>query len=46
MELLNQVIISKDLNFITTAEYDDLRTSIETLSAIISGLRKHTLSKL
>ena len=46
MELLNQVIISKDLNFLTQADYHELRTAIESLSAIITGLRKHVLSKL
>jgi four helix bundle protein len=46
MEVLNQLIISKDLNFICTADYEELRKSIESLSAMITGLRKHTLSKL
>ncbi len=45
MELLNQLIISKDLDFISSSEYEDLRDSIEMLSAIITGLRKHTLTK-
>lgn len=45
MELLNQIIISKDLNFLSTEDYEKIRISIEPLSAIITGLRKHTLSK-
>jgi hypothetical protein len=45
MELLNQIIISKDLEFIPTNDYEALRSSIEPLSAIITGLRKHTLNK-
>ena len=46
MELLNQLMISKDLEFISSCDYDEMRNSIETLSAIITGLRKHTLSNL
>jgi four helix bundle protein len=45
MELLNQIIISRDLELLPDHEYDKIRKSIETLSAIISGLRKHTLNK-
>lgn len=45
MELLNQVIISKDLGFVSAKDYEALRSSIEPLSAYIAGLRKHTLNK-
>ena len=45
MELLNQVIISKDLEFVSAKDYEALRSSIEPLSACIAGLRKHTLNK-
>lgn len=46
MELLNQIIISTDLKLISDSQYDEIRKSIESLSAIITGLRKHTLNKL
>jgi len=45
MELLNQTIISKDLGFVSPKDYEAIRSSIEPLSAIITGLRKHTLNK-
>jgi four helix bundle protein len=45
MELLNQLIISNDLNYLTAKDYENIRSLIEPLSAIITGLRKHTLNK-
>lgn len=45
MELLNQIIISYDLKYLSQKDYEVMRASIEPLSAIIAGLRKHTLNK-
>lgn len=45
MELLNQLMIAKDLGWLSTEDYNDLRMSIELLSAVITALRKAVLLK-
>jgi four helix bundle protein len=45
MEALNQVIIAKDLDWISDSDYDELRSYIEPLSGTIGALRKSILNK-
>jgi four helix bundle protein len=45
IELLNQLILSFDLNFVNKAEYNELREKIENLTYIINSLRKSQLSR-
>lgn len=40
MELLNQIILSKDLNFIKEEEYAALRNRISEIAAMLDGLYK------
>jgi four helix bundle protein len=40
MELLNQIILSKDLNFIKEEEYAALRDRISEIAAMLDGLYK------
>ncbi|MCW3073165.1 MAG: four helix bundle protein [Flaviaesturariibacter sp.] len=42
MELLNQLILSADLNFISSEDLINLRISIESLSNKINALRRST----
>ncbi|MBW6516739.1 MAG: four helix bundle protein [Candidatus Cloacimonetes bacterium] len=46
MEVLNQIIICLDLNYITEDDYNSFRSDIESLSYQINQLRKSSLSKL
>lgn len=45
MEVLSQLIVSRDLGYIIEAEYTDARKQIESVSYLINQLRKSTLSK-
>lgn len=44
MEVLNQIIIAKELNFIEEKDYHTLRTEIEKISNKLNGLRKSQLN--
>lgn len=44
MEVLNQIIISKELNFITEEDYQTIRTEIEKISNKLNALRKSQLN--
>ena len=44
MEVLNQLIISKELNFISEEKYDKLRIEIGKISRMLNALRKAQLS--
>ena len=44
MELLNQLIISKELNFINENDYMLLRTKIEKITNMLNALRKAQLN--
>lgn len=46
MEVLNQLIIAKDLNYISDSDYKNLRTHIEKKSNMLNALRKSQLNKL
>jgi four helix bundle protein len=46
MELLNQCLISRDLNWISEGELLNIRTKIETISIKINALRKATQNKI
>ena len=46
MELLNQLIISRDFNLITEIEYDEIRLLIEKTSFQLNGLNRYTRSKI
>ena len=43
MELLNQAIISKELNFTTSENYLEIRKEIESITNKINSLRNHFL---
>lgn len=45
MELLNQLILSQDLGYITEAELQDVRETIDQTARTISGLRKVQLER-
>jgi four helix bundle protein len=45
MEALNQLIIAKDLGWITDEDYEKVRSSIEPTSGLIAALRKSILAK-
>lgn len=44
MEVLNQLIIAKDLNYISDSDYKNLRTHIEKISNMLNALRKSQLN--
>jgi four helix bundle protein len=46
VELLNHIIIAKELNYITPEDYLSCRDKIEQVTFGINNLRKGTLSKL
>lgn len=46
MEFLSQIIVSKDLNYLTQDEYQQLRIQIENLSRPLNALRNSQLKKL
>ncbi len=45
LELLNQVILSYDLKFITESDYLKLRETISEITAMLNGLHKTQLNK-
>ena len=45
MEVLNQIIIAKELHFVNDNEYLNLRTEIEKISNKLNALRKSLLNK-
>ena len=45
MEVLNQLIISKELNFISENDYILARTKIEKITNMLNALRKYQLNK-
>jgi four helix bundle protein len=45
MEVLSQLIVSKDLSSINEVEYKETRTKIQSVSYLLNQLRKSTLSK-
>ncbi len=46
LELLNQLIICKDLNFVSEIEYCEMRQLIEKTSLQLNGLNRYTRSKI
>lgn len=44
MEVLNQLILAKELNFISAEKYDKLRIEIGKISRMLNALRKAQLS--
>ena len=46
MELLNQLIISHELNMITIEEYDEIRNLIDKTSLQLNGLNRYTRTKI
>lgn len=44
MELLNQAIISKELNFISEEQYKSIRIKAESITNKINSLRNHFLN--
>lgn len=46
VEVLNQLLISHELNWISQTDLNDARTDIELISSKINSLRKSTLKKL
>lgn len=45
MEVLSQLIVSKDLEYISEVEYKESRGQIESVSYLLNQLRKSTLSQ-
>jgi len=45
MEVLSQLIVSKDLEYIDKIEYEDLRNQIESISYLLNQLRMSTFSE-
>ena len=43
MEILNQLILSKELNFISENDYEKLRENIGKISNMLNALRKSQL---
>ncbi len=46
MEVLSQLNLSKDLQYIGDAEYNEARNKIESVSYLLNQIRKSTFSKL
>ncbi|WP_190810618.1 four helix bundle protein [Flagellimonas sp. S3867] len=44
MELLNQVIISNELNFLTDKDYSSIRNQITEITAMLNALHKSQLN--
>lgn len=44
LELLNQAIISKELNFILEENYKNIRLEVESITSKINSLRNHFLN--
>jgi four helix bundle protein len=45
VEVLNQLLIGHELNWMSQTDLDDLRTDIELISSKINSLRKATLNR-
>ena len=45
LELLNQLIISNDLEFLDTEKHNTLRSQLTEITAMLDGLRKSQLNK-
>lgn len=45
MEVLSQLIVSKDFQYIGDVEYNDARSKIESVSYLLNQIRKCTFSK-
>jgi four helix bundle protein len=45
MEVVNQLLISQDLNWISQHEIDEVRTQVEMISSKINSLRKSALNR-
>ena len=45
-EVLNQLILSLDLEFLAQKEYGQLRLTIEEISSMLNGLRKSQLNNI
>jgi len=43
VEILNQLIISKEMDFLTKGDYKELRSEIEDITAMINRLHKSTM---
>ncbi len=43
MELYNQLIISKDIGWLNSEQFEKLRNDIEKISSMINAMRKSTL---
>jgi len=46
LELLNQTIISKDLNYLSSENYDSIRNDIEQITSMLDGLYKSQLKNI
>lgn len=46
MEILNQLILSLDLTFITQNEYDQSRIKVEEIGNMLNGLKKSQLNSI
>lgn len=44
MEVLNQIIISKELDYITQRDYDNLREKIGHIANQLNNLKKYQLN--
>ena len=45
VEVLNQIIIAHELNFIDLTEYKNLRAQIESITNKLNALRNHQINK-
>lgn len=45
VEVLNQIIIAQDLNFITSEDYEILRQQIESITNKLNALRNYQINK-
>ncbi len=46
MELLNQIILASDLNYLKNEDYISIREKIDEISYMLNGLRKSQMTKL
>ena len=45
MELLNQLIIAKDLQYLSRADYEKTRNELEQITNMLNGLRNSQINK-
>jgi len=45
VEVLNQIIIAEELDFISTEQYASIRTKIESITNKLNGLRNYQINK-